>query len=237
MGLAISDDGNRLYVGVYTGPGENQLEVIDTRQGRVIESFAIEARPFDVQISPDGQTVVSINHDAYSVTTIGLKRGLRQDHRIAPLGEGLFDKPHYALFDDQGRLYLPVQGKAMAVLDMNGGALLHLKLRGNTHQHGMAWRPHSNQMLIVGTGPADQVNGGPNLTLYDIESQAERIIPLSKEHEQIAVNQDGRYAWLSGGQSFTGGWEGISRIDLKTAEVTEFPVSGQPFGITFLPDR
>ena len=240
MGLAISSDGERVYVGVYTGSRINQLEIIDTRQKRVVKGFAIQTRPFDVRLSSDGQFVASINHDAYSVTAIDLthseKKRQSQHYQVAPLGYGAFDKPHYALFDDQGQLYLPVQGQAMAVLDIKSGNVLHQPLTGNTHQHGMAWRPHTDQMLIVGTGAAGRANGGANLTIYDAKTKKERIIPLNREHEQVAVSQDGRYAWLTGGQSFTGGWDGLSRVDLETAEVIEISVSGQPFGIAILSD-
>lgn len=237
MGLAISVDGTRVYVGVYTGSNTNQLEIVDTQQRRVIKRFEIQTRPFDVRLSPDEKFIASINHDSYSVTAIDLKREQSRNYQVAPLGFGGFDKPHYALFDDQGQLFLPVQGQAMAVLNITNGAIVNQPLTADTHQHGMAWRPYTDQMLIIGTGAAGRANGGPSLTIYDVKNHQEQIIPLKREHEQVIVSRDGRYAWLTGGQSFTGGWDGLSRVDLKTANVIEIPVSGQPFGIAVWSDE
>ena len=232
MGLAISPDGKRVYVGVYTHSGTDQLEVVDTEQQRVVRRYAIQDRPFDVALSPDGRYVAGINHDSYSATVIDLEQETRRHYEVAPIGYGIFDKPHYALFDDQGQLYLPVQGQAMAVLDINSGRVIRRPLTARTHQHGMAWRPQTDQMLIVGTGAAGSAHGQASLTLYDINDFEEHLIPLKREHEQVVVSRDGRYAWLTGGQSFTGGWDGLSRVDLETFEVIEVPLAGQPFGIT-----
>ncbi|MEX1102646.1 MAG: hypothetical protein WED87_00245, partial [Dehalococcoidia bacterium] len=95
MGIALSPDGKRAFVGVYTAAG-SFLEVIHTENGYE-RSIPIGTRPFDVVIDPSGSTVYSIDHDSYTLTAVDTRTWESRTIEVAPLGRGAFDKPHYGI--------------------------------------------------------------------------------------------------------------------------------------------
>ena len=103
------------------------------------------------------------------------------------------------------------------------------------HQHGVALTPGEGRLLIVGTGPAGGVSGGPGLTILDLGSGAEEILALTRPHETVAVSRDGRLAYLTGGYLLTGGWDGLTVVDLETQATREVPVPNGPLDIALLP--
>ena len=235
MGIDVSADGRFIYAGVYLGEQVNQIEVIDSLRGEVIASYPIGKRPFDVLLSADGRFVYSVDHDSYSITRVDLTSGTTNQIEVAPLGYGAFDKPHYGVFDGKGRLFLPVQGQALVVLDpVNENSEVY-PLSADTHQHGVAITSDGSRLVIVGTGAAGGARQGPSLTLYDLHTNEETLLPLARTHEEVALSKDGRYAYLTGGQSFTGGWNGLSVVDLETTQTRFIEVPDQPLGIVTIP--
>jgi YVTN family beta-propeller protein len=236
MGIAISPDGAQLYVGVYTNNATSQLEIIDIAQQAVTDSFAVGVRPFQVLASPDGHHVYSIDHDSFTVTVLNLAADTTETLPAAPLGTASFDKPHYAVLDDEGHLLLPYQGRLLLDLDPLTGNTTNRPLTANTHQHGIAWTPDGRTLLIVGTGPAGSVNGDPSLTLLEWATGSEEVLPLARPHEHVAVSPDGRWAYLTGGYSFAnGGWDGITVLDLIEQTTHELAVPNRPLDIVVLP--
>jgi DNA-binding beta-propeller fold protein YncE len=235
MGIAISLDGHFVYVGVYTGSGDSQLEVMDTATQQITVVVGVGIRPFDVVMSRDGKHVISIDHDSYSVTLIDTASLEAQRVPLAPLGGGAFDKPHYAAVASNGKLWLPYQGRMLVQFDPDTLTFETTPLTANTHQHGVAFTPDRRSLLIVGTGAAGSATGGASLTIYDTQTQQEDIIPLTRKHEQIAVSPDGRWAYLSGGYLLPGGWDGLTIIDLQTHELRELPIPDSPQAIVVLP--
>jgi DNA-binding beta-propeller fold protein YncE len=236
MGIAISPDGDQLYVGVYTGNAASQLEIIDIARQVVTSSFAVGVRPFQVLASPDNQYLYSIDHDSFTVTVINVTAGTTETLSAAPLGTASFDKPHYAVLDDEGHLLLPYQGRLLLDLDPLSGNTITRPLTANTHQHGIAWTPDHRTLLIVGTGPAGSVDGGTSLTLLEWATGSEEVLPLARPHEHVAVSPDGRWAYLTGGYSFAnGGWDGITVLDLVEQTTHELAVPDRPLDIVVLP--
>ena len=78
------------------------------------------------------------------------------------------------------------------------------------------------------------MSGGPSLTILDLESGAEEIVPLSRPHERIVLSQDGRRAFLTGGYLLTGGWDGITIVDLETRATREVAVPDGPLDIALM---
>lgn len=236
MGIAVSPDGKRVYVGVHLPNQSSQLEVIDLEKLSSLASIEVGVRPFQVLVSRDGQQVYSIDHDSFQVTVIDPVTFSRRVLKVAPLGNNAFDKPHYAVLrPSDGHLLLPVQGRSLVALDPVTGKTTSLSLKSNTHQHGLALTPDGQKLLIVGTGPAGGASEGPGLTIYNLASGEEEILPLARPHEKVVVSQDGRRAYLTGGYTYAnGGWDGLTVIDLKSRTSREIKVADRPLDIALL---
>lgn len=234
MGIAAAPDGRQVYVGVYLPGQASQLEILDTETQTMTGSVVIGIRPFDVLVSADGRQVYSVDHDFYSVTVVDPTTLVTRSLDVAPLGRGAFDKPHYAALAADGHLWLPFQGQALVKLDPASGRFDTFSLTANTHQHGTALTPDGRYLLIVGTGAAGGASAGPSLTVFDKQTKTEEIIPLAQPHEDIALSPDGNYAYLTGGYLLTGGWEGLTVVDLQQRTVRELAVAGYPLDVVVL---
>lgn len=231
-GIAASPDGRFVYVGVLSMDGVSRLEILDTARLRMTGSVPVGQRPFQVLVARDGNAVYTLDHDSFSVSVVDpLKRTARR-LEVAPIGRSAFDKPHYAALLPDGRLLMPFAGKRLVFLDPRSGASVTRPLSADTHQHGIALTPDGRQVLIVGTGAYGTARNGPSLTIYDLHSGEERILPLARAHEQVAVGRNGRHAYLSGGFTFHAGWSGITVVDLEKAVVAgEIAVPDLPLDI------
>ena len=229
MGIAASADGRRVYVGVHTG-GRGVLELLDGRRLRIIGTSRIGIRPFDVLPSRRTRIAFTVDHDSYGVTEVDARDGSTRAFRVAPLGRGAFDKLNYGALDSRGRLLLPINGEVLAVLDPATGRVSERPMRSRVHQAGVARR--GARLLTVG---AEALEGsrGPNLSVFDLRTGRERILPLSRPHEDIAVSRDGRRAYLTGGYT-RGGWSGITVVRLGTGQTREIPLPAAPLGIALI---
>ena len=104
-------------------------------------------------------------------------------------------------------------------------------LSADTHQHGVGISEDGRRLVIVGTGTAGSARKGPSITVYDLETHAESVFTLQRTHEAIVLSAGGRYAYLTGGQSFTGGWDGVSVLDLERKVARYLTVPGQPLSL------
>jgi hypothetical protein len=156
--------------------------------------------------------------------------------KVTPLGNNSFDKPHYAVIRaSDGHLLLPVQGRVLVDLDPVSGRYTTTPLKAETHQHGLALTPDGQKLLIVGTGPAGEVNGGPGLDILDLASNKEENLPLDQPHENVAISPDGRWAYLTGGYSFAnGGWDGLTIVDLLNRTTRKLAVPDRPLDIALV---
>lgn len=231
MGIDVSPDGKMVAVGINRGNRAGQLEIISTQSHTVMASVVVGIRPFQVLFSNDGSEVYSIDHDSYTVTAFNLNDRSRRIFDVAVLGYGGFAKPHYAAINAQGDLLLPIQGRTLLQLDPKTGKKTRISLSAQTHQHGVILSSDELSLFVVGTGPAGKVSGTPVLSRIDLRDGKETHIPLDVEHEQIVLSVDGKTAYLTGGNSYTGGWDGISVIDLTNNEITSIKVADQPLGI------
>jgi DNA-binding beta-propeller fold protein YncE len=234
MGIAATPDGRRVAVGVYRPGGPSTLDIFDAASPGVVGSVAVGVRPFQVVAASDSRNVYSLDHDSYTVTVVDLYTGEARTIPAMPLGRGVFDKPHYAALRSDGALLLPYQGRALQILDPGTGAETILPLSAQTHQHGIALTAGESTALIVGTGPAGEVSGGPSLTSLDLTTGAETIVPLTRPHELVAVSRDGRRAFLTGGYLLNGGWDGLTVVDLASHTTYEVAVPAGPLDIAAL---
>ena len=231
MGIDASPDGREVYVGVHTaGPGV--LEILDTARRRVTATAPIGVRPFDVLAAPRDRAALTVDHDSYGVTRVDLRNRSTRTFRVAPLGSGAFDKLNYGALDAAGRLLLPINGEVLAVLDPDTGRVAERPMRSRVHQAGVV--RSGSRLLTVG---AESLEGdGPNLSVFDLRSGRERVIELRRPHEDIAVDRDGRTAYLSGGYT-RGGWRGLTVVSLATGRTREVRLPAEPLGIAVLGAR
>ncbi|MEV7373185.1 YncE family protein [Streptomyces sp. NPDC090301] len=238
MGIALAPDGRRVYVGVNVPGGNGTLEVIDTAALRVTDTVPVGRRPFDVDVSRDGAEVYATNHDSFDVTVVAAATLEPRRVEVAPYGTegglGSWLKPHYtAVRPSDGKLLLPFEGERLAVVDPRTGRTTVEPMTADTHQHGAAVTADGT-LLVVGTGPIDpDEDEGPSLTVR-APGGAERVYPLEGPHEDVAVSEDGRTAYVTGGFTRDGYWDGLSVVDLDTGDVRRLAAGSRPLGVVVL---
>ncbi|MEU3449164.1 YncE family protein [Streptomyces thermolilacinus] len=238
MGIALSPGGRRVYVGVNVPGGDGALEVIDTARRAVVETVPVGRRPFDVDVSRDGRHVYATNHDSFDVTVVATGDWSARRVEVAPYGTegglGSWLKPHYAVVrPSDGALLLPFEGERLAVVDPATGRVRIERMTADTHQHGAAVADDGT-LYVVGTGPIDPAaDAGPSLTIRTPGGR-ERLVPLDGPHENVALSADGTTAYVSGGFTRDGYWNGLSVVDAATGRVTRVPVGERPLGIAVL---
>ena len=229
MGVTVLPGGRRVAVGVHTG-GRGRLELYDTRRLALAGVAPIGRRPFDVLAARDGRSVYSVDHDSYGVTEVDARTLTTRTFRVAPLGDGAFDKLNYGAIDDRGRLLLPINGEVLAVLDPATGRVRTRPMTSAVHQAGVALS--GRRLLTVGAESLG-AGRGPNLSVFDLRSGRERLIDLRRPHEDVAVSADGATAYLSGGYT-RGGWRGLTTVPLDGRAPSEQPLPAEPLGIAVI---
>jgi len=233
LGLAVSPDGARVYVAVTPDGSSAYLEVYDTERRRFIADVPVGARPFDVLVAPDGSWAATVDHDSFTVTVVDARTLKPRARTVAPFGTegGLasWEKPHYGAVDADGTILLPYQGKVVARLDPRTGRFTTIRSTANSHAHGTSLA--GRRLLTVGTGSFGNATGRPNLSILDVDTGKERVVPLSRPHETVAAWRDasGReFAAVAGGNTRDEGWNGITLVDLKDRSLRELAVPDYP---------
>lgn len=232
MGIAADPARDRVYVGVNApGGGRGALEIVDTRRLRNIAAVRTGVRPFDVLVAPGGDDVYTVDHDSYGVTAITLSTRRSRFLPVAPLGRGAFDKLNYGAVDGAGRLLLPINGEVLAVLEPGTGRVRTRPMRSRVHQAGVTLS--RGRLLTVGA-EALEPGSRPNLSVFELATGRERVVPLQRAHEAVAASRDGRRAFLTGGYT-RGGWSGITVVTLTTGATRMLALPAPPLGIATLP--
>ncbi|MGP3690128.1 YncE family protein [Streptomyces sp. IBSNAI002] len=238
MGIALAPDGRHVYVGVNVPGGKGTLEVVDTQTLKVTGSAGTGRRPFDVDVSRDGSQAYATGHDSFDVTVVATDTLDTRRIEVAPYGTegglGSWLKPHYtAVRPSDGRLLLPFEGEKLVVVDPGTGRSTVERMTANAHQHGAAVTADGT-LLVVGTGPIDpSTDEGPSLTVRAPDGK-EKVIPLDGPHEDVTVSKDGRTAYVTGGFTRDGHWNGITVVDLDAGRAHRLPAGQRPLGIAVL---
>ncbi|MDF2805258.1 MAG: hypothetical protein K0S43_204 [Cellulosimicrobium sp.] len=242
MGIAASPDGTRVYVAVHRGDSST-LETIDVASREVLASTRVGLRPFDVLVAADGSEVYTVDHDEFSVHVVDATTFDARRIEVAPFGTegGLasFEKPHYAVLDDDGSLLLPYQGRVLVRLDPATGTTTSVPSAADSHQHGVVRAP-DGRVVVVGNGPFGNAAGGPNVTVLDPATGVEQVAPLTRRHETATTWTDpatgGLSAVLAGGYTQAEAWDGATVVDLDTLATYEIQIPGRPQVVVPLPE-
>jgi len=62
----------------------------------------------------------------------------------------------------------------------------------------------------------------------------EKVIPLDGPHEGVTVSRDGRRAYVTGGFTRDGYWNGITVVDLDSGTTRRLEAGERPLGIAVL---
>ncbi|MFJ8821327.1 hypothetical protein ACIREE_06045 [Streptomyces sp. NPDC102467] len=260
MGIALAPDGEHVYVGVNVPDAKGTLEVVDTDTLKVTGVAGVGRRPFDVDVSWDGGQVYATGHDSFDVTVVDpadLDGGTRRIE-VAPYGTegglGSWLKPHYAAVrPSDGKLLFPFEGEKLVVVDPDTGRSTTERMTANTHQHGTTVTPDGT-LLVVGTGPIDPSRDeGPSLTVRPKDRSSkdrsskdrsskdrsskdgkEKVIPLDGPHEDVTVSTDGRTAYVTGGFTRDGYWNGLTVVDVDSGATRRLAAGDRPLGIAVL---
>lgn len=127
---------------------------------------------------------------------------------------------------------LPFEGERLAVLDPRTGRVTVARMTADTHQHGVALTAEGT-LLVVGTGPIGSGDREASLTIRSRDGK-ERLVPLDGPHEDITVSPDGRTAYVTGGFTRDGYWDGITVVDLDRGTSRKLPGGKRPLGIAVL---
>ncbi len=74
MGVAVSPDGNRLYVA--TGRGGTVVEIdLDSDADRVLRTISVGERPWGIALTPDGEKLYTANGPGDDVSVVDLESG------------------------------------------------------------------------------------------------------------------------------------------------------------------
>ncbi len=234
-GVVVTPDGSAVYVAVTRAGLNSVVERFDTAAEAFTDSFEVGLRPFDVQISPAGDEVYTIDHDSFTLNTIRLPEHVVTSAEIAPFGTegGLMShyKPHYAAVAEDGTLYLPYQGQGLVVYSPGTRTYETRAMTADSHQHGVGLTT-DGRLLVVGVGAIGGATKGPSLTIRDLGSGEETVLPLEKGHENVVEWLDApdgrRKAILTGGSTSRGPWDGLAIVDLESLAVSEIAVPGRP---------
>ncbi|WP_420034847.1 hypothetical protein ACN2WE_22525 [Streptomyces sp. cg28] len=235
MGIALAPDGRHVYVGVNVPDGNGTLETVDTATREVVDTASVGRRPFDVDVSRDGREVYATDHDSFDVTVLDTGSGDTRRIEVAPYGTegglGSWLKPHYtAVRPSDGKLLLPFEGEKLVVVDPETGRSGIERMTANTHQHGVTVTPDGT-LFVVGTGPIDPAEDeGPSLTVRTKDGR-EKVIPLDGPHEDVAVSADGRTAYVTGGFTRDGYWNGITVVDVDSGDTRRLAAGERPLGV------
>ena len=223
----------------------HEVSFVDPTAG-VVARVEVGAAPWGIALAADHRAYVATAEGVAIVDTqarrrlalvpcqadVGAATLKTRALSVAPLGFGGFDKPHGAALGPDGHLLLPFQGHVLLDLDPVSGESTTVPLTANTHQHGAAIAPDGHRLLIVGAGPAGGATGGPSLTVLDLATSDGTVIPLSRPHEDVAVDPTGRWSDLTGGYTFAGGgWDGLTVVDLEDGTAVELPVPDRPLAV------
>lgn len=197
--LALSPDGRRLYVSALTA---KRVDVIDTRERKIVGGFPTGARPHGIRLSPDGRRVYagSLRDGLVTVAdteTLEVLRTIDFDEGVRP----------FAIGPDEKRLYVQLSHLhgfvEFDLAENRKTKTIHLPVAEAARDlepdddpfeaahHGIEISPDGRSLCVAGT-----VSGYAALVSLPALEVAE-VIPVGSEPAWAVNSLDGRYCFVS----------------------------------------
>jgi YVTN family beta-propeller protein len=220
--IAFSPDGRRAYVSVWDEARTiAAVSVLDTTSNSVVDTIAVDTRPFLSAVSPDGKWVYVPNHDNNSVSVIDTATDeLATNIEVAP-------NPHWVAFTPDGsRVYTANHdSNLVSAIDTATNTVI-AEIPVPTSPHSIAVHP-TRPVLIVATYDADSASVIDTNTNTVLET-----IPVGRFPQHAAWSADGRFAYITNNED-----NSVSVIDAETFAVTAtIPTGNSPTSLAVLPD-
>ncbi len=221
--LAISNDGNLLYVPIFSS---NHLEVLDTRRRSVVRKVPVGYGPHGTFISANGRrvyagTIHQQHITVFDATTFDVVKTI-------PMGEGV--RP-FAITRDESRMYVQLSRMhGFVVVDLESDKIVRRVELPDvervsmpdrwpyTVNHGIGLSPNGRYLFAAATRSAlVAVYSVPGLELLG-------TIPVGTEPNWVIFSPDGRYCYVSNRKS-----DDLSVIDVaRRVEVKRIQVGTYP---------
>jgi len=204
------------------GPSNGTLIVADTRRMSVLKSVDLGAGIFDIAVDPRRSRIVATHPGAERISVVNADGKVRVFPTPAP--------PLAAAIEPtSGHLYLTLGSKdplGLAILNLETGEVL-ARLRSGATPEDIALDFAHGQAVLLNSGSND-------LSVVPLDGNAARFrtIGLDWRPTRLTLSADGRYAYVSSGDS-----DRLQLVDLEAGRVVATRTLGRlPTGIGLLPD-
>ncbi len=225
-GLALSPDGNTLYV---AASNSNRIEAWNAHTLSKIRDIGSGSDPERIAVSPDGRTIFAANEDESAVSFIDVATGkVHSEVKVAPEPEGIGISP-------DGKLLIATSEVASVAhfIDVASARVMDNMPVGS--------RPR--EVLFVDGGREAWVSSEQRGTIQVVDTathREKRTIDLAREFPdlekpqavELELTPDGRRAFVAMGRG-----DHVAEIDPKTYRVVRaFPTGHRTWGISLSPD-
>jgi len=208
-GIAVSPDGNRVYV---VNSGDDSVSVIDAETGTAALTIAVGHAPYGIALTPNGRNAYVANAVGNSVSVIDTQT----QTVTATIAVGA--KPYgIAVSPECDDVY--VTNQADGSLTVIGAVTSTIAVGGAPT--GVAVSPDGRHVYVVD-------NEGHRLVVVDTDAGVvAAAVRVGRQPAQVSVTPDGSRALVTNAGGGT-----VSVVDLAAARVTEtIPVSAHPIGV------
>ena len=207
---------------------DNNASLIDLATKTVIVTVPTGVAPHEVAVSPDGTLAVVSNYGAKepgnSLTVIDIPA--RRKREDIDLGE--YKRPHGIAWLKDGKHVVVTSeaSKALLVVDVESGAVVHALETQSDVSHMVALTPDSNRAFVANIGSG-------TITAFDLKKQKwSQNLGTGAGSEGIAVSPDGKEVWVACRQADTVVVVNAEKLKVvATLESKAFPIR-----VKFTPD-
>ena len=218
--IDFSADGSRAYVSIYNADLTiNAVAVLDTRTTKLIDTVAVDTKPYALAVTPDQKFVYVPSHDAEVIDIIDTA-----DNTVIksiPVAKN----PHWVTFDADGTFAYIANHDSNLVTRMNTATEEQTTIPVGTSPHSLKVSPDGRQLAVVCFDSND---------VYFIDIATWTVlgtVPVGRNPQDLTYAPDGRYLYTANVDSDT-----VSVIDTESRTVTANIPTDSPTSVAVLPN-
>jgi 6-phosphogluconolactonase (cycloisomerase 2 family) len=236
--LALSPNGKLLFAATLS---DRFVPIVDTRTLQILgyldagfdlDTMTLPARTHIVAVAPDRRWLLTVNHNANTITFFDL-RAIERDPNGIHTAVNMVQtgaRPQHLAFTHSGRRFYVTAGlenqvEAYAFEARTGTATLTAETSVGSGPTFIALTPAGDRLIVTNTGVTGSVG---NITVLDPRTLVELgTIGGVPRANHIAVSANGRTAFVTSGlQDF------VAEIDIETFSIDQtIPVGREPHGV------